>query len=150
MSTNKKIFLSLFALLLASFATNVSYANSVTYGVDFGIRMEGGGDCVGKGVCDCQSVGTGTSVSFSVSEENSNVMVMTFSLSELKANQPAQIANFTDASGTYNFQTAFSLTASLFSSLNLPSGAALLPSGNSTVVINGDVCTVYYTMNFGS
>ncbi len=145
-----RILLSVFAILITSFTTTTTYASSVKLGVEFGIRLEGGGDCVGKGVCDCKAMGVGTNVTFYVSQQNSNVLVMTFSLTDLKMNQPDQVAYFTSAAGSYNFDAAYSLDNSLFSDLNLPYGATLTPSGNSTVVVNGDVVTVYLTMSFGS
>jgi hypothetical protein len=137
--------LSFVALLFASFCASSTFAQSasVTLGVEFGVRQFGGGDCVAKGVCDCQVSGVGIPVTFSIDPDNANVLVMTFSLSDLKNSQPDMTAYF--ASGSYMFDANFSLSSSMFSALNLQSNPQILTTSNSTVTIVGDVVTDYIT-----
>jgi len=107
--------------------------------------------CVGKGVCHNSPGGTasangdGITVRFFVLESDPNILVMTFSLSDLKASQPDQVAYFTDPSGSYNFDSPYSLTDNMFAPLNLLPNAMILPSSNSVVQIDGDMVIDYIT-----
>ena len=144
MNTKNRILLTIFALFLTSFTARVSYAQSVTLGVEFGHVQSGGGDCVGTGVCDCDvSNSLGINVTFSVSADGSS-LIMQFSKADLQNSQPDQVSNFT--SGSYVFDGTYVLPSSLFSSLNLGTGANINPNSNGTVSIDGDVVTVYETI----
>jgi hypothetical protein len=148
MTTKIKILLSISALFLTSLTAKVSYAQSVTLGVEFGVVQSGGGDCVGRGVCDCQVAGNGgINVNFSVSADG-NTLIMQFSMADLKNSQPEQTAYF--GSGAYVFDATYVLSNSLFSQLNLPAGAQINGNSNGSVSIDGDVVTVYETIFTGS
>lgn len=145
MNTKNKVVVTILAILLCSFAPKVSQAQSVALSVEFGVYLSGGGDCVNKGVCDCDVFsGSGTKVLFNVSADG-NTLIMTFNLSDLKNNQPGQVAYFT--SGSYVFDGTYSLSSPLFAELNLPSGAQITPNSNGTVSIDGDLVTVYETIS---
>jgi hypothetical protein len=147
MRTKSKLLFSLFAIMLSSFSAQKGFSQSVVLGVEFGLHLDGSMECIGKGACDCDVAGSiGTNVTFSISSANSSVLVLTFSLTDLKNSQPSQVAYFTSAAGSYPFEAAYPLSSSLFSALNLPNGATITPSCNSTVVIEGDVVTDYITL----
>jgi hypothetical protein len=140
---------SLFALLLLLTCSGFKPVSTYVLGtVSFGTPQEPGhGVCVGRGICDgvaANANAAGTTVSFQLLPSDPNILVLTFSLSDLKANQPEQVAYFTDGSGGYAFDAPYSLSGELFASLNLPPNSQILPTSNSTVVQNGDVITVYY------
>ncbi len=144
MNTGNKLLLAIFSLFLVGFTSNASIAQSVTIGVEFGLHASGGGDCVGKGVCDCDVAGNlGTNVHFSVSADGTT-LIMQFSISALRNSQPGQVAYFT--SGSYVFDGTYSLSNELFSGLNLPTGAYINGNSNGTVSIDSDIATVYETI----
>lgn len=82
---------------------------------------------------------------------NSNVITMSFSMSELSAKQPDQVAYFTDPSQTYQFDAPYALNAPIFASLGLLPEATIDPSDVTSVAINGDLVTVtiYYSYSSG-
>ena len=144
MNTRNRILLTLIALLITSFTARVSFAQSVTLSVEFGNIPAGGGECVGRGVCDCDVASSfGINVTFSVSADG-NSLIMQFSKADLQNSQPEQVSNFT--SGYYIFDGTYVLPSSLFSSLNLGTNANINPNSNGTVTIDGDVVTVYETI----
>lgn len=143
------LFLSLFAVLSASFSATVAHSQSVTLAVEFGTKQSGDGDCVGNGVCECSpqiNNAPGINVLFQASADQ-NTLVLTFSLTDLKTNEPDQVQNFIN--GSYIFDVAYPLSDAMFANLNLPTGAQITPNSNSTVVINGDVVTDYITLYYG-
>jgi hypothetical protein len=151
MQPRNVLFISFFAVLSASFSTTAVHAQSVALSVEFGTKQTGDGLCVGDGVCECSPQSTtapGINVLFQTSADQ-NTLILTFSLSDLKNNEPDQVANFTNSTGSYIFDVAYSLSDPMFANLNLPQNAQITPNSNSTVVINGDVVTDYITLYYG-
>ncbi len=104
--------------------------------------------CVGRGVCKnrvSQENADGISVTFATMQSNPDVLIMTFSLSDLQQIQPDQVAHFTSAEGTYNFEHPYVVPSDMVQELGLQEGAVILPSSNTLVSINGDAVTVYIT-----
>ncbi len=105
--------------------------------------------CVGRGVCkNTHSVSDNPGsipVTFSVLQSDPNILIMSFSLSNLEANQESQVAYFTDASHSYNFTTVYEIPSDIVQELGLQSGASINPNSPSVVEINGDVVTNYIT-----
>ncbi len=117
--------------------------STVVSTVTFGTPQQFSSTCVGRGVCGNTTSSTedGTRVTFQLLADNPDVLVMTFSVADLKAHQPEQVADF--ASGSYMFDAAYSLSDPMFASLNLPANSQILPTSQSQVVIDGDVVTDY-------
>ena len=68
------LFLSLLIVLLTSFSTIVTKAQTVTMGVEFG-TLSAGGECVGKGICDNPNyTGSGTKVTFQLDPDRKSVV----------------------------------------------------------------------------
>jgi len=120
--------------------------------VNFGNPPAGGGPCGGKGICAAvanppvtTNSASGVAATLQVLPTDKSVLVMTFSLADLKAKQPEQVALFTDASNSYNFDGSFDLSNKMYASLKLASGARIDKNSKSKVEINGDVVKVSYT-----
>ena len=129
-----------------------SNTEPISVSANFGTPPAGGGPCTGKGLCSAVTTGpgvttapSGVAATIQVSPADKNVLIMTFSLADLKAKQPEQVAYFTDASNTYNFDGSFDLSDKMYSSLKLAPGAKIDRNSKSKVEINGDVVKVSYT-----
>ena len=125
---------------------------SVSISANFGTPPVGGGPCAGKGLCSAVVNGpgsttppSGVAATLQVSPADKNILVMTFSLADLKAKQPEQVAFFTDRSNTYNFDGSFDLSDKMYAPLKLAPGARIDKNSKSKVEINGDVVKVSYT-----
>jgi hypothetical protein len=150
MNLKNKILLTA-AVVIASFTTSVSYAqsSSITLGVDFGVRQLGGGECVGRGICDMYAAdGGGVNVQFATDPNNSGVLVLTFSASALRASQPSEVALFLQANGSYPFDNDWTVPSNIASALSLSSGATVSTSSSTVVVVDGDVITAYFTLSY--
>lgn len=104
--------------------------------------------CVGRGVCKnrvSQENADGISVTFATMQSNPDVLIMTFSLSALQQIQPNQVGYFTNAEGTYKFESPYLIPNDMVQELGLQAGASILPTSNTLVSINGDAVTVYIT-----
>jgi hypothetical protein len=137
--------------LLCAAATTVE-AQGYSSGLTFGRPLIKGGVCVGAGVCvegvtdiPNSSNPEAINVTFTTAPNDITTLIMTFSLNDLKNSQPDQVALFTNAAGTYQFDAEYDLTSPGFQQLNLLPNAAILPSTPGTVVINGDQVTVYFS-----
>ncbi|MCD6013806.1 MAG: hypothetical protein K0Q79_3668 [Flavipsychrobacter sp.] len=105
--------------------------------------------CVGRGVCkNTYSVSEnpgGIPVNFHILPSDPNILVMTFSLSDLQNNQKSQVAYFTAASASYNFQSTYIIPQDMVQELNLQPNAQITPNSPSVIEINGDVVNNYIT-----
>ncbi len=137
---------SISLLVVVLFSASATSASGVSSGyVYFGTPQSNHGACVGRGVCE--EATDGINVTFKYTDNNPNVLMMIFSLSELIQKQPDQAAYFTDGSGSYMFDIDYALTSDMFAPLGLPSGSWILSTGNSTIVISGDMVIDYITFS---
>lgn len=130
---------------------------SVTGGVMFG--NPGGGDttiphvtdssgigCNGRGICNLTSVNSGktTPVSFNLQTGAHLILSLGFHLSTLARNQPAQADSFFRADcSTYQFQSSYPLTDTIFKKLQLPKNPVITPKDSTVLKIIGDSVTIY-------
>jgi len=107
--------------------------------VSFG-KPDGGGPCLGKGVCHLQSAEPGAiDVNFHLSPLNNELLFILFSMTDLKTNQPDQVAYFTDPSKTYQFDALFKLDNQIFTELGFLPNARISPQSPTEVIIVNDV-----------
>lgn len=139
--------IALCAFVLVFILSGCGSTSSLIVTVNFGNPPQGGGPCMGKGVCSAVAhnpSASGVTVTLYTSSLDKNALAMTFSMNELKQKQPDQAANFTDG-GTYNFDGPFQMTDQLFAPLNLAPNARIDQNSKSKVAIKGDLVTVVYT-----
>jgi len=98
--------------------------------------------CDGKGICQpsAKPITNGILVTFTINDDKPNTLIMSFSMTELKANQLIQFDFFKSPATSYQFDASFDVNQ-IFGPASLPGSNKITPTSNSVLTLNGDIMT---------
>jgi hypothetical protein len=151
---SRPVFLSAAILSIPLFTFGQSYSTGLTFGRPLTSSKY---SCAGGGVC-VERVADPTNqdswdpgmigVTFYLLQSDPTTLVMTFSMNDLQNNQPNEVPLFTNAAGTYQFDTTYTLNSPGFQSLNMLPNPRISQTSPTAVTIDGDVVTVYIKYDY--